>query len=65
MIESFYISSRFFSNREIKSFFEKFGYNITEISYSSSAGEIDFSNQDEKQFLFEKGYPKILSRFFI
>lgn len=59
----FYISNRFFSELELLNFREKFGHNINEISYSSSK-EIDFSNKDEKTFLFKNGYPKILARFF-
>ncbi|MBV6880939.1 hypothetical protein NG800_012960 [Epilithonimonas ginsengisoli] len=60
MLENIYISDRFFTIQEL----EKFEYKISSIAYSSSAGEIDFSSENEKTFLLEKGYPKILARFF-
>lgn len=59
-----FISNRFFTAEELELFKSKFGYCITEISYFSTIGEIDFSNQDEKDFLFANGYPKISARFF-
>ncbi len=57
------ISKRFFTNEELKKFKEKHGYDVTEISYASSK-EIDFSVPDEKEFLMNNGFPKILARFF-
>ena len=63
MIETFYISDRFFTKQELENFFNDFGYNINQIEYGSTA-EIDFSEKAEKEFLLEKGYPKILARFF-
>jgi len=64
MNSKIYISNRFFSSKELESFKSKFGYCITEISYTSTNGEIDFSNQGEKEFLLTNGYPKISARFF-
>lgn len=64
MLEKIYISDRFFTIQELEKFEQNFGYKISSIDYSSSAGEIDFSNENEKTFLLEKGYPKILARFF-
>jgi len=64
MLETYYISHRFFTENEIQYFKTKFGYFINEIDYTTSMGEIDFSKKDEKQFLFKNGYPKILARFF-
>ena len=63
-IESYYISEKYFTESEIKSFKEKYNYDLKEIEYSSTVGEIDFSQKDEKEFLLQKGYPKILARFF-
>lgn len=63
-INKYYISERFFTPEEIKVFKEKHGYNIKEIYYSSFEGEIDFSDKDEKEFLMENGFPRILARFF-
>lgn len=64
MLQTIFISQKYFTKEELSLFSEKFGYQINEISYSSSGGEIDFSNENEKIFLLEKGYPKILARFF-
>lgn len=64
MLESFYISERFFTKDEISAFKEKHGFDLKEIEYSSTTGEIDFSVKEEKDFLLENGYPKILARFF-
>lgn len=63
-MEKYYISERFFTTDEIKTFKEKHNYHIKEIEYSSSIGEINFSEKEEKEFLLQKGYPKILARFF-
>ncbi|MFV0183977.1 hypothetical protein ACTS9U_07150 [Empedobacter falsenii] len=64
MLKTFYISERFFTIDELEKFKQKFGYAVSEISYSSSI-EIDFRKNDEKEFLFKKGYPMILARFFM
>lgn len=64
MLEKIYISDQFFTIQELEKFEQNFGYKISSIYYSSSADEIDFSNEIEKTFLMEKGYPKILARFF-
>ncbi len=63
MIETFYISERFFTKDEIETFYKNFGYQIKDISYSSTGGEIDFSSKIEKEFLLKYGTPKILARF--
>lgn len=63
MLTEIYISERFFTEEEKANFFKNHGYNITEVSYSSSDSEIDFSNPEEKSFLFQHGVPKILARF--
>lgn len=63
-LQQFYISEKNFSTEELLAFKEKHGYEIREIDYASSSGEIDFSDLDEKTFLLERGYPKILERFF-
>lgn len=63
MLKTYYISSRFFSEKELQNFKDKYGNELTEISYSSTS-EIDFSNSSEKKFLLENGYPMILARFF-
>jgi hypothetical protein len=63
MLKTIYISERFFTKEEIASFRKEHGYDIKEISYSSSQGEIDFSTADQKEFLFKYGTPKILARF--
>ncbi len=63
MIETFYISERFFSKDEIEIFYKNFGYQIKEILYSSTGDEIDFSSKSEKDFLLKYGTPKILARF--
>ena len=63
MIKTFYISERFFTNEEITSFRKEHGYDIKEISYASSEGEIDMSIQEQKEFLLKYGTPKILARF--
>ena len=63
MMKTYYISDRFFTEEELNTFNEKFGNEITEISYSS-VSEIDFSLMEEKTFLLENGYPMILARFF-
>ncbi|WP_447951313.1 hypothetical protein [Chryseobacterium koreense] len=62
-LDKYHISERFFSKEELKAFREKFGYNIKDLYYSSSE-EIDFAQEDEKDFLLENGYPKISARFF-
>ena len=49
MIEKIYISERFFTKEELDSFVETHGYSITDISYSSTEGEIDFSSKEEKE----------------
>ena len=64
IVKTYFISKRFFTDEELSTFKEKFGYELTEIDYSSSEGEIDFSDESEKKFLLEKGYPMILARFF-
>lgn len=64
MLKIFYISKSFFTVQEMDNFKDKFGYSISEISYSSSV-EIDFSKKEEKEFLFHKGYPIISARFYI
>ncbi|WP_313600618.1 hypothetical protein [Epilithonimonas vandammei] len=63
-IETFYISERFFTKTELEKFEELFKYKVSEIKYSSTGGEIDFSDEKEKTFLLEKGFPMILARFF-
>lgn len=63
MIKTFYISEHFFTKEEIYLFYKEHGYNIKEISYSSSEGEIDFSATEQKEFLLKEGFPKILARF--
>ncbi len=60
---SYNISERFFSKEEIKLFEKVHGYKLTEIEYTSSHGEIDFSVKEEKEFLMKYGTPKILARF--
>ena len=62
MLKTFYISERFFTKKEITSFRKEHGYDIKEISYSCE-NEMDFSNTEDKKFLFEYGVPKILARF--
>lgn len=57
------ISERFFTKEELIRFEKKHGYKITKIGYVAYE-EIDFSLKDEKDFLMDKGYPKILARFF-
>ncbi|TDX84055.1 hypothetical protein [Epilithonimonas xixisoli] len=64
MLQTIFISQKYFTKEELSLFKEKFGYQINEISYSSSGGEVDFADENEKTFLLEKGYPKILARFF-
>lgn len=63
MIQTFFISERFFTKEELDSFRKEHDYDIKEISYSSVEGEIDFSIADQKQFLLKYGTPKILARF--
>jgi predicted HAD superfamily hydrolase len=63
MLETIFISERFFSSEELVTFHTEHGYNINEIYYSSSGGEIDMSVKDEKEFLLKHGTPKILARF--
>ncbi len=63
MLKTYYISAIFFTEVELKEFSEKFGNELTEISYSSKS-EINFSDLKEKAFLLENGYPMILARFF-
>ncbi len=63
MIKTYFISERFFTNDEIKSFKNLFRFDLKDIEYSSQI-EIDFNNLEEKEFLLQKGYPKILARFF-
>lgn len=62
-METYYISKKFFTKEELTNFKDKFGYEIFEIDYTSSVGEIDFSESSEKEFLFKYGIPKILARF--
>jgi hypothetical protein len=64
MTEKIYISERFFTKEELDSFVETHGYSITDISYSSTEGEIDFSSKEEKEYLLREGHPRILARFF-
>ena len=64
MIKTIFISERFFTKEELDSFRINQCYDIKEISYSSSDGEIDFNIPDQKEFLLKEGYPKILARFF-
>ena len=64
MIKTIFISERYFTKEELDSFRINHGYEIKEISYSSSEGEIDFNVKDQKKFLLKEGYPKILARFF-
>lgn len=59
----FYISERFFTENELTHFEKKHRYKISDIKYAAEA-EIDFSSENEKNFLLEKGYPKIHARFF-
>ena len=63
MLQTNYISDRYFTKDELKSFRNAHGFDVTEISYSSAEGEIDFSNLEEKEFLLKYGTPKILARF--
>lgn len=63
-METFLISEDYFTDLEIRLFREKHNYDLKEIEYTSSEGEIDFSDDDEKCFLLDKGYPKISARFF-
>ncbi|GIZ15292.1 hypothetical protein [Capnocytophaga catalasegens] len=62
--KKYYISERFFTKDELKSFEQKHGYKVTEIHYMCIHGEIDFSEPKEKEFLMREGFPKILARFF-
>lgn len=62
-IPTYYISKRFFTKEELKAFEKKHGYKVTEIKYSSTQGEIDCSNPEEKSFIMEYGIPRILARF--
>lgn len=64
MIEKIFISERFFTSEELKEFEQRHGYKVTEISYSSVNGEVDFSIPEEKEFLMREGFPMILARFF-
>lgn len=63
MNNKIYISTKFFTKEELKAFKEKHGYQVTEISYVSSSGEIDMSQKEEKEFLMKYGAPRILARF--
>lgn len=62
-MKTIYISEKHFSPEEIKTFKAKHNYNLKDIEYTAH-DEIDFSQKAEKEFLLEKGYPKILARFF-
>ncbi len=64
MLKTFNISERYFTYTELEKFKQRFGYSVSEITYSSTI-EIDFSLKEEKEFLFRKGYPMILARFFM
>lgn len=64
MLAKFFISERFFTKEELEVFEKRHGYKVSEISYSSIKGEIDFSNSEEKEFLLREGFPMILARFF-
>jgi len=62
-METIYISEKYFTTEELKAFKEQHNYDLKEIKYSTTNGEIDFSKQEEKEFLFKYGVPKILARF--
>jgi len=63
MLHHYRISKKYFTPEELEEFKRLFNYDITDIQYSAKC-EIDFSKEDEKNFLFLKGYPRILARFF-
>lgn len=63
MLNEYYISNISFTSDELLEFKLKYKYEVSEILYVAHS-EIDFSNTDEKDFLLQKGYPKILARFF-
>lgn len=62
-METFFISEKYFTPEELKAFKEQHKYDIKDIDYTSTK-EIDFTEKEEKAFLLQKGYPKILARFF-
>ena len=62
-MKTFYISEKYFTPKEIEAFKAKHNYNLKEIEYTAH-DEIDFSQKAEKDFLLDKGYPKISARFF-
>lgn len=64
MLKKYYISESFFTDVELKDFRKKFGFDLKNISYSSTNGEIDFSDKAEKDYLLKNGHPRILARFF-
>jgi hypothetical protein len=61
-LKTFNISKNHFSDFEKDKFQKDFGYELSEISYSSEK-EIDFSSKEEKDFLLKNGVPMILARF--
>lgn len=63
MESKIYISERFFTSEELKTFERRHGYAVTTIGYMCSSGEIDFSEPEEKAFLMKYGIPRILARF--
>lgn len=63
VLEKYYKSPRFFSEKEIEKFKLDFGYDISKIEYTAKE-EIDFSNASEREFLLNNGLPKISARFF-
>jgi hypothetical protein len=63
MIKKIFISERFFTKEELDLFRSEHGYDIKEISYSNTEGEIDMSTPEQKEFLLKYGTPKILARF--
>ena len=62
-MNTYSISTIFFTSAELKFFKDKFGYNVNDIFYSSDE-EIDMSLSEEKDFLFKEGIPRILARFY-
>ena len=63
MIKKIFISERFFTKEELDLFRSEHGYDIKEISYSNTEGEIDMSTPEQKEFLLKYGTPMILARF--
>ena len=64
MLQKYFISKRFFTEEELTIFRERHQYDVFEISYTCSHGEIDMSVPEEKEFLMKNGHPRILARFF-